>query len=171
MDPRGYQVIPIAAPNDVEKLHHYLWRFWARMPKAGHIAIFDRSWYGRVLVERVEGFSEEAEWRRAYREINEMEKHLTNFGTILLKFWLHIDEDEQLARFRAREKDEHKQWKLTEEDWRNREKWDLYKAAVEEMLFRTSTPYAPWTIVESNCKWYARVKALDRVIKAIEDRL
>jgi polyphosphate:AMP phosphotransferase len=171
MDPRGYEVIPIAAPNDIERAHHYLWRFWTKIPKAGHISIFDRSWYGRVLVERVEGFCSETEWKRAYREINEMEKHLTNFGTILLKFWLHIDKDEQLARFKARQNEKHKQWKITEEDWRNREKWDEYQTAVEEMLFRTSTPYAPWTIVESNCKWYARVKVLNTVVKAIEARI
>ncbi len=171
LDPRGYEVIPIAAPNDIEKAHHYLWRFWTKIPKAGHISIFDRSWYGRVLVERVEGFCIEAEWRRAYREINEMEKHLTNFGTILFKFWLHIDKDEQLARFEARQSDKHKQWKITEEDWRNREKWDEYKIAVEEMLFRTSTPHAPWTILESNCKWYARVKVLDTVIRTIKSQI
>jgi polyphosphate:AMP phosphotransferase len=171
LDPRGYQVVPVAAPNDIEKAHHYLWRFWMDMPKAGHIAIFDRSWYGRVMVERVEGFCTVEEWRRAYREINEMEQHITNFGTILIKFWVHIDKEEQLRRFQEREKQDHKKWKITEEDWRNREKWDLYKNAVEEMLFRTSTPYAPWTIVESNCKWYARIKALDTVISAIEARI
>ena len=171
LDPRGYEVIPISAPNDIEKAHHYLWRFWTKIPKAGHISIFDRSWYGRVLVERVEGFCTETEWKRAYREINEMEKHLTNFGTIVFKFWIHIDKDEQLARFKAREQIEYKRWKMTEEDWRNREKWDLYKLAVEEMLFRTSTPYAPWTIVESNCKWYARIKVLKTVIRTIEARI
>ena len=171
LDPRGYQVIPVAAPNDIEKAHHYLWRFWMEMPKAGHIAIFDRSWYGRVMVERVEGFCTVEEWRRAYREINEMEQHITNFGTILIKFWVHIDKEEQLRRFQEREKQEHKKWKITDEDWRNREKWDQYKNAVEELLFRTSTPYAPWTIVESNCKWYARIKALDTVISAIEARI
>ncbi|HUT00955.1 MAG TPA: polyphosphate:AMP phosphotransferase [Phycisphaerae bacterium] len=171
LDPRGYEVVPIAAPNDLEKSHHYLWRFWMQMPKAGHIAIFDRSWYGRVMVERVEGFCTEAEWKRAYREINEMEQHMTNFGTVLLKFWLNIDMDEQLRRFEARQQTPYKQWKITEEDWRNREKWDQYKVAIEEMLFRTSTPCAPWTIVESNCKWYARVKVLDTVCEAIEKRL
>ncbi len=171
LDPRGYTVIPIAAPNDAEKAHHYLWRFWTQMPKAGHIAIFDRSWYGRVMVERVEGFCSEAEWKRAYREINDMEHHLAHFGAIILKFWLHITKDEQLRRFRERQRLAHKQWKITEEDWRNREKWDQYKAAVEEMLFRTSTPYAPWTIVEANCKWFARIKVLDTVIEAIERRL
>ena len=171
LDPRGYEVVPVAAPNDVEKAHHYLWRFWAQMPKAGHIAIFDRSWYGRVLVERVEGFCTEAEWRRAYREINGMEQHLVNFGAVLLKFWLHIDPDEQLRRFREREGMAHKQWKITEEDWRNREKMDQYREAVEEMLHRTTTPYAPWTIVESNCKRYARVKVLETVCEVIRKRL
>jgi AMP-polyphosphate phosphotransferase len=171
LDPRGYEVVPVAAPNDVEKAHHYLWRFWAQMPKAGHIAIFDRTWYGRVLVERVEGFCTEAEWRRAYREINGMERHLVNFGTVLLKFWLHIDPDEQLRRFREREAMAHKQWKITEEDWRNREKMDQYREAVEEMLHRTTTPHAPWTIVESNCKRYARVKVLETVCEVIRKRL
>jgi AMP-polyphosphate phosphotransferase len=171
LDPRGYEVVPIAAPNDVEKAHHYLWRFWAQMPKAGHITIFDRSWYGRVLVERVEGFCTEAQWRRAYREINAMEQHLVHFGAIVLKFWLHIDPDEQLRRFEERRDLAHKQWKLTDEDWRNREKMPQYRDAVEEMLHRTTTPYAPWTVVESNCKRYARVKVLETVCEAIRDRL
>ncbi len=171
MDPRGYEVIPIAAPNDIELAHHYLWRFWTKIPKAGHIAIFDRSWYGRVLVERVEGFCTEEEWKRAYREINEMEEHLANFGTVLIKFWVQIDKDEQLRRFKARQETPYKQWKITEEDWRNREKWDLYKSAVDEMLFRTSTSHAPWTIVESNSKWYARIKALRTFVERLEDRL
>ncbi len=171
LDPRGYEVIPIAAPTESEKDHHYLWRFWSRIPKAGHMNIFDRSWYGRVLVERVESFCSEWEWKRAYSEINEMERHLTNFGTVLLKFWMQIDQEEQLRRFEDRQKYEYKRWKINDEDWRNRKKWDQYKVAVEEMLFRTSTPYAPWTIVESNCKWYARIKVLDTVIRAIEDRL
>jgi polyphosphate kinase 2 (PPK2 family) len=171
MDPRGYEVIPIAAPNDIEKAHHYLWRFWQEFPKAGHIAIFDRSWYGRVLVERVEGFCSEQEWRRAYREINEMEEHMVNFGAVLVKFWLHIDQEEQLRRFEARQQTPHKQWKITDEDWRNREKWDSYKEAVDEMLFRTSTMYAPWTIIEANSKYYARIKALKTVITAVEEKL
>ncbi len=171
MDPRGYGVIPIAAPNDIEKAHHYLWRFWMAFPKAGHIAIFDRSWYGRVLVERIEGFCREQEWKRAYREINEMEEHMVNFGTVLVKFWLHIDKEEQLRRFEARQQTPHKLWKITDEDWRNREKWDLYKEAVDEMLFRTSTAYAPWTIVEADSKYYARIKALKTVIEAVEARL
>ena len=136
LDPRGYEVVPVGAPNDVERAHHYLWRFWLQMPKAGHITIFDRSWYGRVMVERVEEFCTETEWRRSYKQINEMEQHLTNFGVILLKFWLHIDPDEQLRRFQERQKTPYKRWKITEEDWRNREKWDAYRSAVEEMLFR-----------------------------------
>jgi len=171
LDPRGYEVVPIGAPNDIEKAHHYLWRFWTQMPKAGHITIFDRSWYGRVLVERVEGFCTPEAWRRAYREINEMERHLTAFGTVLCKFWLQIDRKEQLRRFHEREAVAHKQWKITEDDWRNRKQWKAYHAAVEEMLARTSTPAAPWTVVESNCKWHARLKVLDAVITAIEAKL
>ena len=171
LDPRGYEVIPIAAPNDIEKAHHYLWRFWNAMPKAGHITIFDRSWYGRVMVERVENLCTEEEWQRAFREINEMERHLVNFGTVLVKFWLQIDSEEQLRRFTRRQKIPHKKWKITDEDWRNRKKWDQYKIAVEEMLYRTSTPLAPWTIVESNCKKFARIKALDTVIEAIKKKL
>ena len=171
LDPRGYEVIPVAAPNDVEKAHHYLWRFWIRIPKAGHFAIFDRSWYERVMVERVEGFCSEGDWKRAYNEINEMEKQLVNFGTILIKFWQHIDQEEQLRRFKERESLSYKSWKITDEDWRNRKKWDVYKVAIDEMLYRTSTNYAPWTIVESNCKLYARIKTLSTVVKSIEDRL
>ncbi|MEW5694066.1 MAG: phosphate--AMP phosphotransferase [Candidatus Hydrogenedentota bacterium] len=171
MDPRGYEVIPIAAPNDEEKAHHYLWRFWRAIPKAGHIAIFDRTWYGRVLVERIEGFCTEDDWKRAYKEINEFEEQLTNFGTVLIKFWIQIDKEEQLRRFKQRQKIKHKQWKITDEDWRNREKWDAYKEAVDEMLFRTSTTYAPWTIVESNCKLYARLKVLKTVIDSVSARL
>jgi polyphosphate kinase 2 (PPK2 family) len=171
LDPRGYEVVPIGAPNDIEKAHHYLWRFWTQMPKAGHIKIFDRSWYGRVMVERVEGFCTEGEWKRAYREINEMEQHMTHFGAVVLKFWLEIDKDEQLRRFEDRKATPYKQWKLTPDDWRNREMWDAYKQAIEEMLFRTSTPQAPWTIVESNCKWHARVKVLETVCKTIAQRL
>ena len=171
MDPRGYEVIPIAAPNDVEKAHHYLWRFWMEFPKAGHLTIFDRTWYGRVLVERIEGFCREHEWKRAYREINEMEAHITNFGAVLVKFWLHIDQDEQLRRFQERQQIPDKQWKITDEDWRNREKWGAYEQAVDEMLYRTSTAYAPWTIVEANSKLYARMKTLKTVISAIEAKL
>jgi len=171
MDPRGYEVIPIAAPNDIEKAHHYLWRFWKAIPKAGHIAIFDRSWYGRVMVERVEGFCIEEEWKKAYREINEMEEQLVNFGTVLIKFWLQVDRAEQLKRFKERQQNPHKQWKITDEDWRNRKKWIQYKTAVDEMLLRTSTSYAPWTIIESNSKLYARIKVLKTVIEEIEKKL
>ena len=171
LDPRGYEVIPYAAPTDFERAHHYLWRFWVQTPKAGHITVFDRSWYGRVLVERVEGFCSEADWTRAYEEIKEMERQWTDFGLIVVKFWLHISREEQLARFEARQEDPHKQWKITDEDWRNREKWDLYESAVEDMLFYTSTPETPWTVVESNDKLHARTKALRTVITAIENRL
>ena len=171
MDPRGYTVVPIAAPNEEEKAHQYLWRFWKMMPKAGHIAIFDRSWYGRVLVERVEGFCRPEDWRRAYQEINEMEEQWHEYGAVLVKFWMHIDKDEQKRRFEERTATPEKQWKITGEDWRNREKWAQYEAAVDEMLFRTSTIHAPWTIVEANSKNYARVKVLETVIQAIEKRL
>jgi polyphosphate:AMP phosphotransferase len=168
LDPRGYEVVPIAAPTVEEKAHHYLWRFWRQLPKAGHITIFDRSWYGRVMVERVEGFCTEDEWKRAYREINEFERQLAEYGTVLVKFWLHIDPDEQLRRFREREQTADKQWKITTEDWRNREKWDHYKVAVTDMLRRTSTTYAPWTILEANDKLHARIKALKTVAAALE---
>jgi polyphosphate kinase 2 (PPK2 family) len=171
MDPRGYEVITVAAPNDVEKAHHYLWRFWMQMPKAGHIAIFDRSWYGRVLVERVEGFAKENEWKRAFREINEMEQQWVNFGTVIFKFWLHISKEEQLRRFEERQKNEHKKWKITDEDWRNREKWEQYREAVDEMLIRTSTSSAPWHVIESNSKLYARIKVLKTVVHGLEERL
>lgn len=171
LDPRGYVVCPTSAANDIERKHHYLWRFWNKMPKAGHIAIFDRTWYGRVMVERIEGFCSTAEWKRAYQEINEMEEHLVNSGAIILKFWLQIDKDEQERRFRDRMETPEKQWKITDEDWRNRSKWDEYERAVDEMLVRTSTTYAPWTVVEANSKLYARVKVLETVVDAIEERL
>ena len=168
LDPRGYEVVPIAAPTQEEKAHHYLWRFWRCLPKAGHITIFDRTWYGRVLVERVEGFCSEAEWKRAYDEINQFERQLTDFGAVLVKFWLQIDAQEQLRRFQERQNTPYKQWKITDEDWRNREKRPKYEPAVDEMLRRTSTPHAPWTILESNCKYYARIKALRTVAEALE---
>ena len=171
LDPRGYRVNPTAAPNDIEKVHHYLWRFWNSVPKAGHIAIFDRTWYGRVMVERIEGFCSEAEWRRAYQEINEMESHMANAGAVVLKFWLHIDKDEQERRFKERQANPAKQWKITDEDWRNREKWDQYEEAVNEMLIRTSTTYAPWIVVEGNDKRYARVKVLQTVVDAQEKKV
>lgn len=171
MDPRGFIVHPTASPNDIEKAHHYLWRFWTAMPKAGHITIFDRTWYGRVMVERIEGFCSEDEWQRAYKEINDMERDLTDAGAIVLKFWMQIDKDEQERRFRARQENPEKQWKITDEDWRNREKWDQYEVAVNEMIMKTSTPKAPWIVVEGNDKYYARIKVLETVIDAIEERL
>ena len=171
MDARGYVVNPTASPNDIEKAHHYLWRFWRAMPKDGHVAIFDRTWYGRVMVERIEGFCTTEEWKRAYKEINDMEKDLYDAGAIVIKFWMHIDKDEQERRFRERQENPEKQWKITDEDWRNREKWDQYEDAVNEMLMRTSTDYAPWVVVEGNDKYYARVKVLRMVVEAIEARL
>ncbi len=171
LDPRGYQVIPTAAPDFVEKNHQYLWRFWRNLPKSGHIAIFDRTWYGRVMVERVEGFAREDEWQRAYREINEFEAALDNWGAIIVKFWIQIDQEEQLRRFTARQENPDKQWKITDEDWRNREKWPAYEIAVNDMLKKTSTDFAPWTIIEGNDKKYARIKAMKTIVEAIEKRL
>jgi polyphosphate kinase 2 (PPK2 family) len=168
LDPRGYVVHPIAAPAGEDKTHHYLWRFWRRLPEKGQIAIFDRSWYGRVMVERVEGFCTEDEWKRAFREINQFERMLVDFGTVLVKFWIHISPEEQLARFEARQDTAYKAWKLTNEDWRNRAKWDQYQEAVEDMLLKTSTITAPWTIVEGNSKYYARVKALRTIVETLE---
>lgn len=171
LDPRGYVVHPIAAPAGEDKTHHYLWRFWRRLPEKGQIAIFDRSWYGRVMVERVEGFCTEEEWKRAFREINQFERQLVDFGTILIKFWIHISSDEQLRRFEARQNTPYKAWKLTDEDWRNRQKWDQYLEAVEDMLLKTSTITAPWTIIEGNDKYYARVKALRTICETLEQEL
>ncbi|MCR5214396.1 MAG: polyphosphate:AMP phosphotransferase [Eubacterium sp.] len=171
LDPRGYEVHPIASPEPAEKARHYLWRFWNRLPKDGHIAIFDRTWYGRVMVERLEGFCSENDWQRAYNEINEFEKELADWNAIVIKFWVQIDKDTQLARFTDRQNTPEKQWKITDEDWRNREKWDLYEAAVDEMLKKTNTKYAPWYVLESNDKKYARIKALKIVIKSIEKKL
>lgn len=171
LDPRGFEVHPIASPLPNEKARHYLWRFWNRLPKTGHIAIFDRTWYGRVMVERLEGFCSENEWQRAYNEINEFEKELSDWGAVIIKFWVQIDKDTQLARFKERQNTPEKQWKITDEDWRNREKWDLYETAVNEMLKKTNTTYAPWHVLESNDKKYARIKALKIVIDAIEAAL
>jgi polyphosphate:AMP phosphotransferase len=171
LNPRGYDVMPVSRPNDMELEHHYLWRFIRHYPKAGHITLFDRSWYGRVLVERVEGLATEYEWRRAYNEINEVEGDFVENGGGLVKCWLEVSKDEQLRRFHQRETDPLKQWKITEEDWRNREKWDLYEAATDEMLTRTSTKSAPWTIIESDDKWYARLKTLQTVITYCEKLL
>ncbi len=171
LDPRGYTVNPTSSPNDIERAHHYLWRFWTKMPKDGHIAIFDRTWYGRVMVERIEGFCSTQEWQRAFKEMNQMEQQLVNHGAVVIKFWMHIDKDEQERRFRERQENPEKQWKITDEDWRNREKWELYEQAVDEMLVRTSTVDAPWVIVEGNDKLYARIKVLETVVDALEKRL
>ena len=167
IDPRGYVVWPIAAPGGDDKERHYLYRFWRRLPEQGQIAIFDRSWYGRVLVERLEGFCSEEAWKRAYSEINQFERQLTDFGTVILKFWLHISKDEQLQRFREREQTNYKSWKITDEDWRNRGKWEDYMLATEEMLLKTSTPTASWTLVEANDKYYSRIKVLSTVAEKL----
>lgn len=171
MDPRGYEVVTTSAPSELEKNHHYLWRFYKNFPKKGDMKIFDRSWYGRVMVERVEGLAETEEWDRAYDEINQMEKHLHNFGTLVLKFFIYIDKDEQLKRFKARETEPDKIYKLTDEDWRNRKKWDEYIDAMNEMLVRTNTEFAPWTIVEGQQKKYARIKVLETFIKEAREIL
>ena len=168
LDPRGFNVNTFAAPSGAEAHHHYLWRFWKALPQEGQIAIYDRSHYGRVMVERVEGFCTEQEWKRAYREINEFEWQVTNFGSVVVKFWLHIDQEEQLRRFKGRELDPFRSYKLTEEDWRNRAKWHVYQEAVEEMIEKTSTAWAPWTVVEANDKFYARVKVVQTLTKALE---
>jgi polyphosphate kinase 2 (PPK2 family) len=171
LDPRGYVVWPIAAPQGDDKDRHYLFRFWRRLPEEGQVALFDRSWYGRVLVERVEGFCSKAAWQRAYSEINQFERQLVEFGTVIVKFWFHIGQDEQLRRFKEREGTNYKAWKLTDEDWRNRGKWEDYEQAVEDMLLKTSTRDAPWTIVEANDKLHARIKVLRTVVKKLENEL
>jgi polyphosphate kinase 2 (PPK2 family) len=171
IDPRGYVVWPIAAPAGDDRERHYLYRFWRRLPEQGQIAIFDRSWYGRVLVERLEGFCSEEAWKRAYSEINHFERELTDFGTVILKFWLHISKDEQLARFRERERTNYKSWKITDEDWRNRGKWEDYMLATQEMLLKTSTATAPWTLVEANDKLYSRIKILRTVAEKLRHAL
>ncbi|WP_299443788.1 polyphosphate:AMP phosphotransferase [uncultured Rhodospira sp.] len=168
LDARQLQVIPVAAPTDEEMAHHYLWRFWRQLGRAGRVTVFDRSWYGRVLVERIEGFASEEECRRAYAEIRDFEEQLVQHGMVLCKFWLHITKEEQLARFQSRQETPYKSWKLTDEDWRNREKWDDYERAVNEMVERTSTHIAPWTLVEANDKRHARVKVIQTVADAME---
>ncbi|WP_431065916.1 polyphosphate:AMP phosphotransferase [Methylotuvimicrobium sp.] len=168
IDARSYRVIQTAAPTDEEAAHHYLWRFWRHIPRAGKVTIYDRSWYGRVLVERVEGFATDKEWMRSYSEIVNFEEALIEHGILLLKFWLHIDKDEQLKRFKAREQISYKKHKITEDDYRNREKWDDYKIAVNEMIARTSTRAAPWLMVEANDKRYARIKILKTVCEKLE---
>lgn len=169
IDARQYRVIPIAAPTDEERAHHYLWRFWRHIPRRGRFTIYDRSWYGRVLVERVEQFATEAEWRRAYKEINDFEYQLVDSGVVLVKFWLHITPDEQLRRFEERERSPYKQFKITQEDYRNRAKANDYEAAASEMIERTSTEYCPWTIVEANDKRFARIKVLRTIFRRLKD--
>ncbi len=171
MDPRLYRVVGIAAPSDEERAHHYLWRFWRHLPRAGIMTLFDRSWYGRVLVERVEGFARPDEWSRAYHEINEFEEQLAEHDTTVLKFWIHISSDEQLRRFKQREKVTYKRYKITQEDWRNRSKWSEYQQAVDDMVAKCSTEFAPWTIVAGNDKRYARIQILRTVVSRVEEQL
>jgi polyphosphate kinase 2 (PPK2 family) len=171
MDARQYQIIPIAAPTEEERAQPYLWRFWRHLPRTGRAAIFDRSWYGRVLVERIEGFCSESDWLRAYAEINDFEHQLVNEGAVVVKFWLQISAEEQLRRFEERQATDFKRFKITEEDWRNREKWDDYATAVCDMVDRTSTGLAPWTLVEANDKSFARVKVLKTICERLEAAL
>jgi polyphosphate:AMP phosphotransferase len=167
LDARDYQVIPVAAPTDEEHAHHYLWRFWRHLARAGRVTIFDRSWYGRVLVERVESLATPAEWLRAYAEINQFEDQLATHGIVLVKYWIHITKDEQLRRFKAREQSDVKRWKITADDWRTREKWQAYEQAVNDMVERTSTRHAPWTLIEGNDKYYARIRILQTVCERL----
>lgn len=167
LDPRLIRVYSVVKPTPEEYSHHYLWRFWNKIPNYGETAIFDRSWYGRVLVERVEQFATRDEWQRGFREINEMEKQWADDGAIIVKLFIHVDKEEQLIRFKQREADPYKHWKINDEDWRNRKKWDEHNAAAEEMFERTSTDYAPWTVIPGNFKWAARV----RTVKTVLDRV
>jgi len=168
LDPRLVRVWSVVKPTEEEKKHHYLWRFWSKIPGAGETAIFDRSWYGRVLVERVEGFAKKEEWKRAYREINELERTLVDSGSIVLKFFLHITKAEQLRRFERRAADPYKHWKISEEDWRNRRKWNEHLEAAEEMFARTNSRIAPWNLIEGNYKWFARIKVMKLLVKRLE---
>ncbi len=171
LDPRSVRVWSIVKPTTEEYQHHYLWRFWSKLPTYGDTAIFDRSWYGRVLVERAEGFATDDEWKRAYREINEFERQITDDGAILVKLFIHIDKDEQLERFKAREGDPYKHWKISDEDWRNRKKWDVHVEAAQDMFEKTSTGCAPWKVIAGNFKWHARVKAAKTVLDRVTDAL
>jgi polyphosphate kinase 2 (PPK2 family) len=166
-----YRIYQFAAPTDIERAHHYLWRFWSKLPKAGNVSVFDRSWYGRVLVERTEGFATEDEWRRAFGEINDFESQIVDRGILLLKFWLHISKEEQLKRFEERAESPYKHWKLTDEDWRNREQWDQYEIAAHDMVQFTSTRAAPWILVEGDSKHYARLKILQTICDALDERI
>jgi len=171
LDARSYSNISIAAPTEEERAQPYLWRFWRHVPGRGRFTIFDRSWYGRVLVERVEGFASEADWMRAYGEINDFEQVLVRNGVVLVKFWLAVSKEEQFRRFKQREKISFKRFKITAEDWRNRKKWDDYERAVCDMVDRTSTSGAPWTLVEANNKYFARIKVLKTLVHALEAAL
>ncbi len=171
LDARTSRVHQFAAPTDEERAHHYLWRFWRKIPAAGFVSVFDRSWYGRVLVERAEGFATEDEWRRAYNEINDFENQIVDRGILLLKFWLHISKDEQLKRFKKREKSPYKHWKLTDEDWRNREQWDAYELYGHDVVQYTSTQKAPWILVEGNSKLHARLKVIKTVTDHLKERV
>ena len=171
LDPRAFDVIPISAPTPEELSRHYLWRFWNALPPAGSVGVFDRSWYGRVLVERVEQLTPEARWRMAYEEINQWEWMLHQWGALVLKFWIHIDKDTQKHRFDVRQSTPEKRYKITEEDWRNREKWDQYEQAANEMLEKTSTEFAPWVVVPGNDKRYARLGALQALSQEMERHL
>ena len=168
LDPRGFEAVPIAAPAPFELNRHYLWRFWQHLPKTGHVVIFDRTWYGRVLVERVEELTEEKRWRAAYQEINEFENNLFESGVLVLKFWMHIDSEEQLRRFNDRMNTPEKRWKITDEDWRNRDKWDQYETAINDMLQKTSTDFAPWHIIENNDKKFGRIRTLNILNDTLE---
>ncbi len=168
IDPRLYQVNGIAAPDSEEKQRHYLWRFWRKIPPKGHFGIFDRSWYGRVLVERVEGFATQEEWSRSFEEIVDFEKQLYQSGAIIIKFWLHISQEEQWKRFEDRKNDPLRRWKFTEEDVRNREKWPLYEEAADEMFEKTDFHFAPWILVPANDKYYARIKVMEEVASRLE---
>lgn len=171
MDARLYRVIPVAAPTDEEKAHHYLWRFWRQIPYDGYVVVYDRSWYGRVLVERIEGFASDKEWQRSYDEINDFEQQLTRHGIVIAKFWLHMSAEEQLRRFKEREIIEHKKHKLTEEDWRNREQWQAYEQVVDDMLDKTNKRNAPWYVIPANDKFYARIQILKATCRQLEKAL
>jgi polyphosphate kinase 2 (PPK2 family) len=171
LDPRGFVVWPIGPPHGDDRERHYLFRFWKRVPEKGQIAIFDRSWYGRVLVERVEGFCSEDDWKRAYAEINQFERLLVDNSTIIIKFYIHFSKKEQLSRFRGRQNTSYKSWKLTDEDWRNRGKWEDYLGAAQDMLLKTSTYRAPWVIVEGEDKLHARIRILESIVERLEKEL
>lgn len=171
IDPRLFHVVGIAAPTDEERSHHYLWRFWRQLPRAGFVTIFDRSWYGRLLVERVEGFATETEWSRAFREINDFEEQLADHDVVVLKFWIHISPQEQLRRFKERQGVAYKQYKITDEDWRNREKWPAYQRAVDDIVAKCSTEFAPWTLVAGNDKKFARIQILKTIVRRLEQAI